>query len=1684
MTDNVNTLGSNISYSTDDLNRASNEGLLEKANRTNTSVFDTLKSMNINTALKDPVAAEFMNEVANFGKNRAEYAFMQPIKAPSYAMGGIPRAMARSGVNLVGQAGIGLRRLYDENVTEVSQKMQEVDRRSLELREKGEEVTVGKLLEGVDDKIDYSEVINTNKQLRYGLDNFIKQMDLERTGEEGFISDLSEGAVSMAGALGLTYLTKNPHSAGVMFGLIGKESVQQELDDMGLDYEKARNFGVAGGLVEGGLEFIGIDLLFRGMKGNTALRRMTSGFITESIQEASQEAGQDIVLGMAGKEIDVTETIENAMYSGLIGGILGGGVSGVSAVDFNDSVNNLGKSGLNKDVAKSVIDKVSNKVVNSQEAVNEVTSMVKRENSNMTYQNSNMVDGVSYFQEEFNKVAQDKDMVQNLFNVQEEAQNRFTEAGVEEEISKLASVMAQSDFVMLNNMQGITKDEYLNNYLPKVIRSEEDAADLRQGVFFQDKVYTEQGKADITTPEFKNWFGDSKIKDKLGKPKIVYHGTAEEFESFSTEKSAGGEIYFTESREDIEKGEVGAAGRGRILDVYLSLKNPADWDLYDKYGKEELISRGYDGVILEEQGEPTVYIAYYPEQIKSVNNIGKFSKETADIFRQEDITGVRGYYNVSTNTINLLKSANRTTPLHEFGHAFMTHTEQLNSTFKEDSGVDFPVYQEMVKMVGEPVNGKFSVKQQEMFTRNFEQFIYNGKVKNDNIRELFKTVANWFKSIYSSTKGLGVELSERSNNFFDDILSSPYISEDRFYQTSLETIQDLRTKIEEGEKITKKDIESLREVESRLEKFEKTTALEEVVKEIKEFRKEAELPKGIAEELSIAEMELNTIQKETAKSNLKALTVSSDNIDTFIEENVLRAFKSDMSDAKKASYEKKLRDTQDSLQLHSIVKDMNSDIYIASANITKDKYNKDIQNNLKLSKPVTKGPRAVGKYDYETNKVFEQLREYNRLTQQDATEKLTLLPQVNQQDFVPSELDSIMERFLLYKSQGKRGSVELYRQVSEDMNRLTKIGKDSKEDQEFVDNINRLSNVNEAIDGIENTTGDSEKLATQAANYLLSSTGNLESYLRAGFADRFMEKWSLLLNQKKEFVAVSNSVDNVLSQSADIYGIKKTRDNNETLKKIQDLAVETDLRLVKIGAKGKGKKLSKLDIMDIYNSIKNDNIMQDYYRVYGAQQIDSIVNNLTDTDRAFADNLMDTLGNYYSKVNNIFVKLFNKDMPNVKNYWTSSAENQSIEDVFTTFIPESTTPGFTKQRGRTREPFPVNAFSKVVKYINSAEYLDNVAIQYRDLMRVVKDTNVKDSLVDKRGEKYYNDLLKTIRNSSLTQLRKDMDATETAINTLLGNWITAKIGFNPDVFLKQLISTVNYAEQMPSTEFVGGLSKGLANPKETFDFMWKNSPYLQARFNGGYSEALQLALNGANQMPKARTKLGELKSFLTLTTRLGDVGAIVYGGFPLVQYNINQGMSKEKAFEEFEKATLRSQQSPFSSSLSSWQNAKDPVRRMLFSFANTPSQYSRKIYENVMAYQNGDITKAQLSKVIMIYAVINGSIYALEGAMMKSLLTGGDEPIDEDDMKQVVVQIALTPLGGIPIIKDALGGIARASVGLPVSRGYQVPMISDMMSIAQKMSSGDYLDVIKTGGELTTGLPIKKYEKYYKTLTE
>jgi len=154
-----------------------------------------------------------------------------------------------------------------------------------------------------------------------------------------------------------------------------------------------------------------------------------------------------------------------------------------------------------------------------------------------------------------------------------------------------------------------------------------------------DKPLNEFKPVDIKSKEFKEWFGDSKVVDKDGKPLVVYHGSRKGgFDKFKIPS------WFT--TDDAEASRYARDDDGaQVLPLHLSITNP-----YHATSTEilnaapsfiaSLINKGYDGMVFVSEKNPLLklskdkqwFLPFNDTQIKSaLSNTGKFSKTDPDI---------------------------------------------------------------------------------------------------------------------------------------------------------------------------------------------------------------------------------------------------------------------------------------------------------------------------------------------------------------------------------------------------------------------------------------------------------------------------------------------------------------------------------------------------------------------------------------------------------------------------------------------------------------------------------------------------------------------------------------------------------------------------------------------------------------------------------------------------------------------------------------------------------------------------------------------------------------------------------------------------------------------------------------------------------------------------------------------
>ena len=163
---------------------------------------------------------------------------------------------------------------------------------------------------------------------------------------------------------------------------------------------------------------------------------------------------------------------------------------------------------------------------------------------------------------------------------------------------------------------------------------------------------TERQWAQVRTKAFKDWFGDwendpenaSKVVDENGEPRVMYHGTREQFNVFDKNlygRNYGGwsainkGIHLTSKENSALLWAIKSTANGEIsiMPLFVNIRNPLSETIANGYENGTLEQLGYDGYFSSEFNYPNFdAIAIEPSQVKSAtDNKGDFDQNNPDI---------------------------------------------------------------------------------------------------------------------------------------------------------------------------------------------------------------------------------------------------------------------------------------------------------------------------------------------------------------------------------------------------------------------------------------------------------------------------------------------------------------------------------------------------------------------------------------------------------------------------------------------------------------------------------------------------------------------------------------------------------------------------------------------------------------------------------------------------------------------------------------------------------------------------------------------------------------------------------------------------------------------------------------------------------------------------------------------
>lgn len=712
-----------------------------------------------------------------------------------------------------------------------------------------------------------------------------------------------------------------------------------------------------------------------------------------------------------------------------------------------------------------------------------------------------------------------------------------------------------------------------------------------------------------------------------------------------------------------------------------------------------------------------------------------------------------------------------------------------------------------------------------------------------------------------------------------------------------------------------------------------------------------------------------------------------------------------------------------------------------------------ILNEIKRTTPeIVKGTKKT-RYDYQTNKLFERLREINRMKQEEVKDLYDAYvneemerreKQFEQNGTITGKTEDYFEdienSIIQFKANGVYyNSTEALQTLLDKIQNAKFTGKVARDEMDFERRMKQENLINQCAKALETHRGEAgilEKLYSMEANF--------DSMLSMLFDDNIKNEFSLDDLYAQVDGRVGKDREEVLNKIADVFGFEGIGKGFKLNSKFIEMAndkykirqryakkYETD----DLGVWGWEEiELSRMEILYYYIQAKNPvsyqmlTDMGDETRAAKGQfdkyEFDELINNLTDQEKLMGDILQLAAEKYYNELNKYHIKKHHIDMGKVTCYFPRKSELSEVNelDLFNQYTQKSTNPGFVKIRsaGPSVRIAPANPVNVLFNHIQKANTIIIMGEKLDLINKVFRDNDLKQKIKSVYGDVAYREFMQHVTENLYNGQTKTLSQAEGIISKLMSNIIVSPMLIKPQIGIKQVMGLINYGigdEYVGTIEWMKAFGDVIKHPKAAIDFMMQDE-YLKDRLTrANLNEAMK---NQIDQ--KLFSKLSLLTDYFSLNMRLGDMLNLTLGGKAYVDVLLKKGFTKEQAFELFRKKTISDQQSSISSTLSNMQrnSQNNPFARLLFAYQNTPHQYFRICANAVIKAKHGKISKTRAVKTMFIYWWLLPFIFNMAGSLSPILyLTTGDD----DEIINDMLLACLGPVSCIPFF----GEMARAA---------------------------------------------------------
>lgn len=201
-------------------------------------------------------------------------------------------------------------------------------------------------------------------EIRASNTAWIKENNIQPDAGYEIPFDIGGAGASLFVSLGAAYATRNPGMVGVLFGAMQKGELYEEARAAGKSPEEAGRLSTAGGIAEGALEGLGLEVFMNTLRGSKTIARIALRSFEESLQEAAQTGAEETIAKLGWDRPGTKEDIaKRILYSAAIGFIVGAPAASVAtALENRSLVGELRRAGMNDKEAVQFMTTITEKM--------------------------------------------------------------------------------------------------------------------------------------------------------------------------------------------------------------------------------------------------------------------------------------------------------------------------------------------------------------------------------------------------------------------------------------------------------------------------------------------------------------------------------------------------------------------------------------------------------------------------------------------------------------------------------------------------------------------------------------------------------------------------------------------------------------------------------------------------------------------------------------------------------------------------------------------------------------------------------------------------------------------------------------------------------------------------------------------------------------------------------------------------------------------------------------------------------------------------------------------------------------------------------------------------------------------------------------------------------------------------